>query len=240
MLRKKYLFISCLLILFYSCEEDTEITFIDTTITTESNTIVEINIPKAIGNAVITESINSEINRHILSVLQTEITDTIGTTKVEDAINRFNNDFNNFKNQFAESAQIWEAQIDGDVMYQSPEIISIAITSYINTGGAHGILKISFLNFNTETGKPITNNMLFNDMYAFEKIAKTNFETFIEDESIDLNTTHFQLPKEIGYTDEGLILLYNTYEIAAYSEGIIEITIPYNEIKSLLFFNSPM
>ncbi len=41
-------------------------------------------------------------------------------------------------------------------MYQSSEVISVALTSYINTGGAHGVLTITFLNFDAETGFQIS------------------------------------------------------------------------------------
>ena len=47
----------------------------------------------------------------------------------------------------------------------------------------------------------------------------------------------FQLPETLGYSDEGLIVLYNPYEIASYSQGIIEFTIPYSEISSFLNIN---
>jgi hypothetical protein len=44
----------------------------------------------------------------------------------------------------------------------------------------------------------------------------------------------FVLPENIGYNEEGLLLLYNTYEIASYAMGITEFTIPYSEINNLL------
>ncbi len=44
----------------------------------------------------------------------------------------------------------------------------------------------------------------------------------------------FQLPESLGFSDEGLIILYNPYEIASYSQGIIEFTIPYDTINDYL------
>ena len=46
----------------------------------------------------------------------------------------------------------------------------------------------------------------------------------------------FQLPESIGFSDEGVIVLYNTYELASYSQGITEFTIPYEEANSFLKF----
>ena len=45
------------------------------------------------------------------------------------------------------------------------------------------------------------------------------------------------LPENIGFSDEGVILLYNVYEIAPYSEGITEFTIPFEEVLKYIKIN---
>ena len=47
----------------------------------------------------------------------------------------------------------------------------------------------------------------------------------------------FELPESLGYSDEGLIILYNPYEIASYAQGIIEFSIPYEDVNSFLNVN---
>jgi hypothetical protein len=44
----------------------------------------------------------------------------------------------------------------------------------------------------------------------------------------------FYLPENIGFTKEGVKLLYNQYEVASYADGTIELTLPYNEVKKYL------
>ena len=120
-------------------------------------------------------------------------------------------------------------------MYHSEVVISIALTSYQNTGGAHGILNISFLNFDVETGEPISNVDLFSDFSAFKAIAEQHFKKEIEGkESQYFKSDTFALPANIGFDDEGIFLLYNTYEIAPYSTGLTEIHIPFEEVSMLL------
>ena len=138
---------------------------------------------------------------------------------------------------FPDSAQIWEAQIDGEVIYQSEEIISISITSYINTGGAHGNLHITFLNFDALNGKRIPNGNLFHNIDAFKDIAKRYFYETLEDKSVLFEPDNFTLPVNFGYSLDGLVLLYNVYEIAPYSTGVIDFTIPFDELTDLLVFN---
>jgi hypothetical protein len=47
----------------------------------------------------------------------------------------------------------------------------------------------------------------------------------------------FHLPENIGYGDEGIILLYNVYEVASYAQGYTEFAIPYDIAESFLKMN---
>ena len=44
----------------------------------------------------------------------------------------------------------------------------------------------------------------------------------------------FYLPENIGLTENGLVLLYNQYEVASYADGAIELILPMNEVKNYL------
>ena len=67
-------------------------------------------------------------------------------------------------------------------------------------------------------------------------MAKTYFDASIKDKSTLFEKDNFTLPVNIGYTEEGLILAYNVYEIAPYSTGLIDFTIPYEEADDYLVF----
>ncbi len=45
---------------------------------------------------------------------------------------------------------------------------------------------------------------------------------------------YFELPENILFTDSGLTLYYNTYDIAPYVDGPQELKISYEDIKELL------
>lgn len=234
---KFILSIACFLILF-NCNEEQETTFSDINVTKENNKIVEINIPKANGNIAISSKINSEIEKTVISALYIGNPNEITSSSIEESINAFNNEYNTFKAEFDKVAQNWEAQIDGEVTYKSPNITSIAITSYINTGGAHGNLHIFFLNFNSETGDKIDNKQLINDIKGLKKIAKPYFKEATKENSILLDYNEFKLPKNIGLNEIGLVLLYNSNEVESYSSDIIEFSIPFEVAESYLDFNS--
>lgn len=238
MLMKHYFFIFVCLFILVSCKNDPLIAFKETTISTDENSTVEVNIPLAEGNTEMAQSINKTIKNSVIYALQIGAQNMITSKSIEESIKAFDKDFHDFLNDFPESEQHWEAQIDGDVMHQSEDIISIAITSYVDTGGAHGSLNISFLNFNAQTGKTILNTDLFKDKKAFYNLAKSYFLANVSAKDSLFEPEKFVLPANIGYTVDGIILLYNTYEIADYSEGVIEFTIPYDKVNSLLVFDS--
>lgn len=237
MINKNFLFAFCCLLFLLNCKEAIKTTFSDVTISTKNNDIVAINIPQAYGNETIITNINSEINKAVATALHIGEPDSIPSISTEESIISFNKEYQSFKTNFPESTQIWEAQIDGEILHQSPEIICIAITTYINTGGAHGNLNISFLNFNSETGHLIPNENLFKNMDTFKKIAKTYFNETIKDNDYLFDSESFELPQNIAYNEDGIVLLYNTYEIAPYASGIIEFTIPFENISDILVFN---
>ncbi|WP_066222448.1 DUF3298 and DUF4163 domain-containing protein [Formosa haliotis] len=231
------LLIVCSLLILTSCNEKKEITFSEQSISTPSNVIVDINIPKAEGDSDIAKNINTTLLNHVSSAIQFNQEEQL-INPLEDNINSFNTEYTNFKNQFPESAQEWEAQIDGEVMFKSPDLISISLTSYTNTGGAHGILVISFLNFDGKTGALIENEHLFKDQNQFKEFAKPYFDNEIADKKdMYFDSETFSLPQNIGYSADGLILLYNTYEVAPYATGITEFVIPFSKANSYLKFN---
>lgn len=233
---KILLSICCFFILF-NCKEEQKTVFTDINITTNNNTIVEVNIPQASGNITVSNQINSEIQKTIISALSIGNPDEKTSSSLEESISSFNKEYETFKTDFPESSQIWEAQIDGEVLFESSEITSISITSYVNTGGAHGTLNISFLNFDSVTGLRITNKNLFNNVDAFKEIAKIHFNKAIKEKDILFEQDKFELPENISFTEDGLILLYNTYEIAPYSSGVIEFTVPFEDAEPYLAFN---
>lgn len=228
-----------LLSILFSCEEEVQISFAEFSIEKSENAIIEVNGPKAEGDNPISQNINSAIDNYIARILNFDEDETKIT--LDGSLKKFDSIYKAFNDDFEENSLVWEAIVDGEVTYQSPDIISIALNSYLNTGGAHGNMTISFLNFNAQNGELIQNENLITNNKAFEELAKTHFRKKME-ELGDNDTLQdyffgeeFHLPANMGLSDEGLILLYNVYEIASYSQGITEFTIPFEE--SLIFLN---
>lgn len=207
----------------------------------EKNDVINIELifPKAKGSSDIATKINSVIESTIIKNIAFFEEDT-NTLNLENAILEIEKRYTSFKEDFEDSAIKWDVNISGEVVYISPEIITVGLDSYTFTGGAHGNSVITLLNFNSNTGQLLTIDDLFTDLSKLTTLVKSKL-----DEEINSNKTNhsfffgdeFNLPENIGFSDEGVIFLYNTYEIAAYAQGVTEFTIPYEDIQDMLKVN---
>lgn len=224
-----------------SCDEEAQLSFIESNAIYNDNATVEINIPVAQGNSNASELINETLENHIANMLLFAEEDS-STLKLDEAIETFENQYLKFKSDFEESALVFEATFDGEVIYQSQEIITIALTGYTNTGGAHGNSNITLYNFNPKTGKTLELEDIISDEESFAKVAETHFKTEIANNGKGAMEDYFfgedfHLPANIGFSEEGVLLLYNPYEVAAYAMGITEITILFEEVHNFLKIN---
>lgn len=132
----------------------------------------------------------------------------------------------------------FEAVADYNVTYNRDCAISLYSDRYEYTGGAHGITKRSSDTWNIQTGRRIHLSRLFAPSVNFvdyiitsvkEQIARqiqsgndiyfSDYEQYVVSK---FNLNQFYLTKE------GIVVYYQQYDIAPYSSGIPEFTIPYN------------
>ena len=232
-MKTKFLALLLVLILF-SCEEVTLVNFTETNNIYNENAIVELNIPKAEGTSTKAQAINKVVENHIANML-VFLEEPSDTLQLDYAIENFDSEYKSFKDGFGESAMVWDASFDGEVTYQSPMLISIAINSYINSGGAHGNLNVTFFNFDASTGELLQFDDLFNDKEGLKEIVKTHFEEETKGSEINYFFGEpFSLPANIGFNDEGIVCFYNVYEIASYTDGITEFTVPFEDVEAYL------
>ncbi|MEO9894291.1 DUF3298 domain-containing protein [Aurantibacter sp.] len=203
---------------------------------------ISINIPQVLEETRLAENINSSISNEITSILLFEDTDNSQSYTIEEGIEAFKKEHREITKLYQDEVETWEATIEGDVSYEDKNMLTIILASYLYSGGAHGYESIRFLNFEKKTGKKLKNYELFKDEEAFKNLAEKAFrkaEGIAENKSINATGFMFEgetfyLPENLGFTKEGIKLLYNQYEVASYADGPIEIIIPYESAKSHL------
>ncbi len=135
----------------------------------------------------------------------------------------------------------WNMDITTDLVYQTPKLVSIAVGFSSYMGGAHPNSEVKYHNYRTDTGKELSLEDITTDFDQLLIIAEKSFrlandikdnETFF-DKGFEMDSL-FVLTRNFAINKDGLDFLYNPYEIAPYSMGTIEFSIPYEELEGVL------
>lgn len=234
-----------IVLLLWNCEKDHRLTFEPLDFITENCTNcpkVTIHVPSAMDEGPISGIINNSVKEEVISLLIYD--DEVEAATIEEAIQSFKNGYLELKKMYPDEPVGWEADIEGKVTYEDKNILTIQINSYSFTGGAHGFSSTRFLNFDKTKGLEMENMEFFRDPLEFQRFAEGKFR---DQEKIpataSINATgfmfendEFYLPENIGFTQEGLQLLYEQYEVASYAEGPIVLTLTYQELEPYLKF----
>ncbi|MGB5610753.1 DUF3298 domain-containing protein [Eudoraea sp.] len=238
-----YLFFLALIV---SCQDSGNITFEALTLANtkcQECPEVSIEVPNALGNNKLAKSINRALQEEVISKLTFD--DEINAETIQEAIESFTNGYFELKKIYPDETIGWQAKINGMITYEDNELLTIELQSYLFTGGAHGYGSTNFLNFNKKRGKEMDDWELFKDKEGFEQYAETQFRLQhnipvnkpINSTGFMFEKDHFYLPENIGFTEKGIKLLYNQYEVASYADGPIELTLPYKDIQKFLSGN---
>ena len=128
---------------------------------------------------------------------------------------------------------------DYEVFRNDSQFLSLGQTVYQYTGGAHGMSFLTAFTIQLPTGHLCKLADLF--------VVGTNYRDRLtaivrrEGASRGLPLWDFRGVKEdSGFylTDDGLVLFFQPYEIAPYSEGIVKILVRYRDLTNMLAFKS--
>lgn len=245
---KQYTFLVFLFLLFISCNK--ELSFENETFEKKSTLpcktdcpIITIEIPIAKNIPVVADSINKKIFSVIKEIVyfgekQVKLNDYNALTS------SFIGSYEEMHKKFPNETFGWQGKIKGNLEFKSGQIINIKIDHYTFTGGAHGYQGYRSLLFNPKTGKTIFSDQLFKNEKEFKAFAEKEFrEKYKIPAKANINATglmfendKFQLPQNIFYTEEGLLLYYNSYEAASYADGPKELLFPYDEVNKYLLY----
>lgn len=139
--------------------------------------------------------------------------------------------------ELAGAQMSWEDYTEGRIAYSMDNIFSYIADKYTYRGGAHGMSSRYACNFDLRTGKQISEEDFFRKGYDGELTALLTShlkESLASTEDMDMLFVQEIEPNGNFYlSDKGVTYIYNQYEIAPYSMGIIEVTLPWEEIRDL-------
>src|SRR5699024_3944633 len=186
------------------------------------------------------QKINETLTEFAISILY--YTDEDRPDSIADAIADFNLQYKKLKEAYPENIVPWEAKVKGEVSYENERFVSILFDSYVFTGGAHGYGSTSFLNFDLQTGEKLTEESLLKNPEEFTALVESIFrkqnelkpEDNINSSGFMIEDDKFHVPQSIGFDKQGIILIYNPYEIAAYADGQTKIHIPMDQARPFI------
>lgn len=245
---KRGLILALLAILTISCEdEDTSLVFSEFSIERSYEncdpevgkcSFISMDLPLVISDNIKSKNINDAIEAHIISIV--DFQDDVAINSLEELADRFIENYKTTNEEFNNEETPWEASVLANVSLESEKLISMKFEADIFTGGAHGFQSTSFLNFNPANGNTYSQSELFTDAfldYAEQLFRSDNnipAEEPLNASGIQFEKDTFELPSNIGFTNNELILYYNTYEISTYSVNPMVIKIPLSEAETYL------
>lgn len=121
-------------------------------------------------------------------------------------------------------------------MSNQKQILTIAVGYDAFNGGAHAFQSSKVFNFDASSGKQIELSDCFdsNALKLLEKFAQMEWMQNDPDSIFSLSEHPFFLSSNFQFDNNGLHLLYNTYEIGPYAMGPPEILIPTEIYKPLI------
>ena len=199
--------------------------------------IISLDLPKASGPEQVAEKINARLREHVFSLVFSE--EATEAQTYEEYAKEFIANKKRVEEEFGEAVP-WKAIVTGEVISEFENLVSIAVVSEIFTGGAHGYASTSFFNFDPHTGEAFEHGDLFTEEFVDYAEKAFREQTGIP-EGEPINSTGFwfeeevfKLPINIGITEEEVILIYNSYEIASYAEGDFRLEFPLEEVEPYL------
>ncbi len=138
----------------------------------------------------------------------------------------------------------FEFMRSSNISMDTKDVITVATSDYSYTGGAHGMHGTGYQNIDKRSGTLIKEGQFFKPDYT-DKLAvliqdeierRNNIKPENEEEAIPLleDVKDVKPNGNFYFTKDGVVYAYNIYEIAPYSQGIVEITIPYERITPLV------
>lgn len=138
-------------------------------------------------------------------------------------------------------------QKDITVPFNHNDLLTIKASIYDYTGGAHGYGADIYSNYDLVKMQRINLNDIF-DENAYAQIAEVIINQLVKDYNVnsaqELEETGFFNVKQIAPTENfcfeesGILFSYTRYDIAPYSMGQINVSVPYTNLSPFLKSNS--
>lgn len=166
-----------------------------------------------------------------------------GKTYCNDLESTYLEDVKDVEEEVVKGWYSYEETIESAIERYDKNLLVYRVNSYDYTGGPHGIYGSLYTNIDLHTLRIIQLKDLFKSDYESELATLICLQLMKDmevDNMEDLQELGYGYMEEITPTEnfiiekEGILFVYNIYEIAPYALGITSVLVPYDTLKPLL------
>jgi len=135
----------------------------------------------------------------------------------------------------------WASYLQAKLREQHDGLLVVELSSYLYTGGAHGMPGRGFINFDRETNRAVgLQDMLVPGKEgAFWRLAEQAHQRWLAENDLAGDTQFqqnwpFRETSHIALLKDGVLLKYDVYSLAPYSFGHPELLIPREALTGVL------
>lgn len=153
----------------------------------------------------------------------------------------FIRDYQDFRNEIPDVSGGWSYTADITVEVLTDSLLSLTVKEEYFTGGAHGGYGTFFINIDPRTGADFTLSNLLRPGYepTLSTLGEKSFRTVRElPDTASFMENYFEFPddkfvlnRNYGFTKQGIVFYYNSYEIAPYASGPTEVVVTYDDLR---------
>ncbi len=142
----------------------------------------------------------------------------------------------------------WEKMVSMSVLFNSNYLLTLEYLRYAYSGGSHGMTNISYDVINLRDGSTLGYESVFNknakDTLSSLLTAQLK-KDYVLSAGVSLKKAGFFYdsisPNQNIYVNgNGVGFVYNSFEIAPYSQGIITVFLPFHQIEGIIKKGSPV
>lgn len=133
----------------------------------------------------------------------------------------------------------WSSYLQAKLREQHSSLLVVELSSYLFTGGAHGMPGRGFINYDREQDHELklADVLLPGKQGAFWRAAAQAHQQWLLDNQHDADFSRqwpFQQTGNVALLRDHVLLKYDVYSIAPYSSGHPELIISYDELAGIL------
>lgn len=133
----------------------------------------------------------------------------------------------------------WSSYLQAKLREQHGSLLVVELSSYLHTGGAHGMPGRGFINYDRDQDRELklVDVLLPGKEGAFWRAAAKAHQQWLLANPQDADVHRqwpFQQTANVALLRDKVLLKYDVYSIAPYSSGHPELEIPYGELNGIL------